>query len=623
MSEEKTEVSQGQKKGQKIGQVLLGVFMTIAVGSFVFSDVASYLGGGGNNKNILTVGRKTITSEDIKQEQEKMAERFKGLPPELIAMQNLEDKAKQSLIEKALLAEYGHKIGLRAPESNLANIIDSFAFFKDETTGKFSSTKYKDFLKRTNMSEKQFLELLSDDVVRDMIVQKILLDIPVSPAVTKIMERYEHETRKITYAVLKPSDIKNIAPLEDFADNLKKYYEEHKSEFSRPETRNIEYVAFTKDTLSQQLKPSLEDVKAYYKKHKEFYSTPEKRKLLQLTFETEDKAKEIFAKLEKKENFIPSVTDLGFELENIELGYLTKNDVPVELADDIFSVQEGEFTPVLKNDFGYAIYFSEKVKPAKIKTLEEVSNEINDILLKRAFTEFRDRKFDIIDDDIAGGATIQELSEKYKIPLIAYDDITANGKDYKSQKTIIKNPEMIKSFFDTNDQKSVISLDINDDGFIFGKVVKIDTTRPLTFEEAKPFLASHDRDRKTVKAIGEVYEKIKLLQKEKDSSVSSIAMKIGAGEVQEKTFGRNVQEVDISPELTEKLFEANEGDLLISKYTPNQLDTIVIASLKEIIHKKPTEVETTAIDSSLSDTFRFEIYKKIISELKKEFDIGA
>jgi len=209
MADDKEEIK--TKKSGKVGQVLLGVFMTIAVGSFLFSDVAQYLGQSADDSS-LTVGRKTITKSEISQEEEKLKERFKGLPPEFIAMQNLSQKAKETLIEKYLLSEYGHKIGLRTPKADLANIIDGFAFFKDET-GKFSQAKYKDFLKRTNMTEEYFLELLSDDIVRDMIVQKMLLEIPVSPAIANLTQNHEFEKRKISYSILRPADIKDIAPL--------------------------------------------------------------------------------------------------------------------------------------------------------------------------------------------------------------------------------------------------------------------------------------------------------------------------------------------------------------------------------------------------------------------------
>jgi peptidyl-prolyl cis-trans isomerase D len=598
-------------------KIALGVFMTVAVAGFLYQDINGYLGGG-SPTDIAVVGKKSVTRADFDAQKQKIMERFQGMPPELIALQNPSQKAVESLIEKYALSEYARHIDLLAPQQDIADIIDGFTFFKDESTGKFSSTKYKDFLRRMGMSEQQFLDSLSDDIVRDMLVQKIMVPVSVSSDMVKIMQSHEFEKRHISYAVFDAKNIDNITPLENNDAVLKAYYEKHKNSFSRPETRNISYIPFTRDTLKSVIAPSDTDIKSYYEKNKEFYSTPEKRNILQLSFDDIESANQAYDKLKSgkntKQEFIDSVQKLGFMLEDTELGLVTKDDFNAEISQDIFALDTGHYTKVLKNEFGYAIYYVESVKPQIIKKIADVSVEISDKLLQEKFIAFKDNNFDTIDEDFAGGATLSEIAEKYKLPVLSYDNMTGHGVDYNTNKNIISNTDLISAFFGFDENDSAAFIDLGNDEFAFGVTNKINPVRIMTYPEAKPLLIQHDKDQKINDATQKIAENIQKMIND-GASLSDIAKKYDLT-INTKDISRFENTAELSPDFVGILFDTAKDKIVTSDYAGYGTHQIMIARIDDIQVDKKSDDELRAVKDNLSDTVRYEIYRQMLNNMQ-------
>lgn len=161
-----------------------------------------------------------------------------------------------------------------------------------------------------------------------------------------------------------------------------------------------------------------EDIKAYYEKHIKEYGGKQKYHLRNIIMkvplfsdsekklETKVKMDEILEKLKAGESFealaakhseSPAASNGG------DLGEFEFDTLSPQLQKAIEKIKPGEFTPVLDTDQGYQIFFIEEILNTPVKTLEEMSPEIERIL----FNENIDNKYQAWIEDLRKQAVIK------------------------------------------------------------------------------------------------------------------------------------------------------------------------------------------------------------------------
>ncbi|WP_026895425.1 peptidylprolyl isomerase [Clostridiisalibacter paucivorans] len=122
-----------------------------------------------------------------------------------------------------------------------------------------------------------------------------------------------------------------------------------------------------------------DEVTEYYNEHREQFTAPESVKASHILVSDEDKAKEIVKELNegmsfkegaKKYSTCPSKEKGG------DLGYFSKGRMVPEFENAAFDMNVGDVSEPVKTQFGFHIIKVEDKKPAAIKTLGEVRDQI-------------------------------------------------------------------------------------------------------------------------------------------------------------------------------------------------------------------------------------------------------
>lgn len=193
-------------------------------------------------------------------------------------------------------------------------------------------------------------------------------------------------------------------------DDMKKYYEEHKSEFERPEQVALSAIELTtagkKDVEVADLKKKAESI-------------------LQRIKDGED-----FAVLAKKFSDGSTAQDGGY------LGQYKRGELSKELEDKVFGMNRNQLTDVIETKQGFLILKVMERYEAGIQPYEKVENEINEKLysermepaLREYLKTLREQSYVVIKpgyQDAAGGGNseIQEVS--------AAPEVTKSKKPHK------------------------------------------------------------------------------------------------------------------------------------------------------------------------------------------------
>ena len=130
----------------------------------------------------------------------------------------------------------------------------------------------------------------------------------------------------------------------------------------------------------------------------------------------------------------------GLEPEDTALGVLTIEDLPLppETAEAVFAAAEGQYPDPQQSDFGWHVYRINEVIPGETTSLEEAREELRrELALRRA----ADSLFELanrLEDELAGGATLEEGASRLdlnagNIPRIDADGRAPDGADVETR----------------------------------------------------------------------------------------------------------------------------------------------------------------------------------------------
>lgn len=145
------------------------------------------------------------------------------------------------------------------------------------------------------------------------------------------------------------------------------------------EIRKKLIIKKTVDTvIGAKVVPTDEEARKYYEAHQTEFEFPEKVRARMIVLSTEDDAQKIkksltaesFAQVAKKSSLSPEREKGG------DLGYFSRDEMPKEFVDVVFSLNIGQISQVLKTPYGFHIFLVEAKKKAGKFKFHEVSEKI-------------------------------------------------------------------------------------------------------------------------------------------------------------------------------------------------------------------------------------------------------
>jgi peptidyl-prolyl cis-trans isomerase SurA len=233
------------------------------------------------------------------------------------------------------------------------------------------------------------------DLLRDLIDQSLLvqrakdMDISVETELVKRLDQIRQQNNLPSMEALQKAVDSAGIPWEDYkrvirdklltqevihrevgqrisidSASIKKYYEDHKSEFNRPEQ------VFLSEILVSTEQKSPDEIPALEKKAGEYLARLKKG--------------EDFAELARRYSDGPTAKD-GGDLGAYQLGQLSK-----PLEDVVFKMNRGDLTDVIRTKAGFEIFRVNEHFQSGLQPLEKVTNEIaNKLFMERMEPELR------------------------------------------------------------------------------------------------------------------------------------------------------------------------------------------------------------------------------------------
>jgi peptidyl-prolyl cis-trans isomerase D len=304
---------------------------------------------------VAKVGSENITYSDLDKVYQPQLDRLYntlGEAPSSDQIASLKKHALDSLIENSIMSQTAKKLGISVSDEELAASLQRLSYFKDDN-GKFSKDKYLQVLQANQITPSDFeaserSELLYEKV-RSSLADSV---INTSDELADYKNLLNREI-KVQYLSLNPKDYENTLVTNE--DDLKDFYENHKTDFDHPERMRVRHILLAAQGSSNPL------------------DTDKSEKTLEDYRNQILSGKATFASLAEKYS-----QDNGTKKQGGDLGWVTRGEMVKEFEDAVFSAKKGEITKPFKTQYGYHIAQILDVEKEYKSTFTEVRSKVLD-----------------------------------------------------------------------------------------------------------------------------------------------------------------------------------------------------------------------------------------------------
>ncbi len=275
----------------------------------------------------------------------------------------------------------------------------------------------------------EFKRSIAKQLIMNELMQRIRDGIGVTEEEVRSHWMMENEKVEAEYILIKRENYQKEAKVTQ--EGIKDYYTTHTEEFRVPERVKINYVGVAPEDFEDGVKIPSSTIEDYYQDNLTQYQIPERRKASHILIEfssdapdqekekAREKIEEIQSKLRGGADFATLAHEDSQDSTSAEnggdLGFFSYQQMVPSFSAAVFNLSEpGEVTEIIESPFGYHLAKLTDIEPTHTRTFEEVSEQIEVILVKEKADALVQEEAQSIKSELEEGRTsFQKYGEKH------------------------------------------------------------------------------------------------------------------------------------------------------------------------------------------------------------------
>jgi peptidyl-prolyl cis-trans isomerase D len=610
----------------RAGSIIVKVLFGLLIISFGFWGIytrSDYYSGHSPDTVIAAVGDRNIRAEDLQRALEPALERLRAqfgtsIDPRQVKQLGILDTLLGQLIDRSLIDQEAARLGLEVSDEGIRSAIYANPAFRGPD-GKFDRQLFAQVLAMNRLSEDQLVARLRHDIPRSDLVQAITAGISMPRPVVDTLYRYRNEKRLADIVAFPAASVTNIG--EPSETDLGKFYDSHPDLFRAPEYRGFTIASLSPGDLEQPGEIAEDELRKEYEQRKDEYETPDRREIQQILAPSEEKAKEAETALAAGRDWKDVATTIaGQDPETIDLGPLSRQEIPHELGDVAFELALNQPSQPIKSPLGWHILRVVKIEPATTQSFDQVKPQIAAELKRQKAADRLDKIGNQADDALAGGTALADVAAKFQLKTASVAASDEGGRDAEGKAVTlpVAADEVLKAVFATTQGDTSRIMDMKDGSIFAIHVDKITPpqVRPLTEVKGQAvaaWQAEQKREAATKQAealAGAVNPGLPLAKAAGDKRLTLLS---AAPLSRSAAPGQTV-----SPALVAKLFAAKPGDVV----TASDDTGAYTAQLKEIQSPESVpDTEAAGLSDQLAGEAKIGIAGEFTEALRHRFPV--
>ena len=464
------------------------IILALSFGAFGINDVFT----GGSRSAVATVGDVDVPTVlfDRQFQRALQRERERSGRPDLTRDEahraGLTSQVLNLLVREYLLDAEASKLGLRAADASVRQELESAPAFSNEQ-GAFDPELYDLVLERNNMTRTEYEDLIRVDLLRSQLLNTVGADRKPPESLIEAVHRYRAQERSAQLALVPARGMTGLPEPDEAA--LTAYYEANTGAFMAPERRTAVIVQLTAEAMVSEIELSDEDVYAEYEARLDEFDLPEQRAVVQINAQDEALIREGAQRLAEGELFDMVADDLEKRGASVLPMPDFRADGPLRsVSEAVFRLAEGSVSDPLQTPFGWHLFKVDKVVPARRQSFEEVKKALHDEMALDLAGAGLFRLSTVLEDELGGGASLEQGAAVVGIEPIVLVDVTRNGLDRSGGlvlSDLSERDDIIALLFQTGEGRESHLTELNDGSFVILRVDDVAESAPRPLEEVR------------------------------------------------------------------------------------------------------------------------------------------
>jgi len=465
------------------------ILIGLLIASFAIWGISGSILFGGTS-NVVQVGSTTITAQQFRNVYENQLnvlsqQAGRRLTRQEADIYGLRNNVIALVTTGAVLDENAKNMGLGVSQDELAKSIANDPGLRD-FSGKVDPEAIKRTLRNRGVSQDEFEQQRRRQAVRNQLQAGISDSIDMPDVMKTAISTFRNEKRIFDYAAIGAEVLEK--KLEPTKENISEYYEANKTNYMAPEYRKLTILTLRASDIVKPQEVTEDELRAEYDTRATGLQSPETRRVEQLVLKDKTEAESVSKKLSEGASFDDVLKELGKTVADIDLGVVTKNELPdAKVSEVAFSAELNKPTDVVEGLFGPVIVRVSEINEGKTTAFDEIKDQLrNEVALRKAGDEVFNT-FDAVEDERAAGSNLVDSAKAVDLKTRVVTNIDAQGRDENGNAItdIPVLPQLLQVAFDTQPGDDTRELPVGDDGFLWYEVEDITPTRQKELAEVE------------------------------------------------------------------------------------------------------------------------------------------
>jgi len=406
------------------------VVMVIVVGMALFGvdQVVNQIQNG-LGANIAQAGARGFDPSDLDRRVESVLRNMNATSEAPVtkteALENgMIDQIVQSETARITVLGYGGSLGLVPSTDAVLEQTKSIEAFQNPLTGELDETLLRQRLQQLGFTLNEFEDQIGDDLTIQSMQDAATSAISAPKVLADVQILYFGETRNVSWFFF--GALKDAPAIDPTPEEVKAYYDEHLEQLKQPERRAIDLLRMSAEDFIGEIEVTDQEIATIYEATKsERFADPDQRTYAELLFDSRDAAREAFGLLAGGGD--PNSVR-GAVSNTLKTSRALEVSDP-SLRDAMFGAgkQSGAMFGPREVNGKWMVARLISVQPGPVKPLEEVAGIIHDELAgERAQIVFSE-KMDRLDEVLAAGYDLEQISAELKVPVLSFAPVGAEG----------------------------------------------------------------------------------------------------------------------------------------------------------------------------------------------------
>jgi peptidyl-prolyl cis-trans isomerase D len=602
------------RRGSK-SWLVYGLFGILIV-AFAAWGIGDIFANRGLSRPVLEVGELTYTQQEFDRDLRRRMQQFRqqGLDIDVQQFAALGgvDQILSQQTSQMLLRHYAERLDLAIPQPVAIADIQSNPAFRN-ALGQFDRNQFLSVLSQNGLSEAGYVEIRRDEMRMQQLTGPTFGSLTTPSVLNDRIYAHLNETRTAEFLVIPDASMTQVK--EPDQATLEKFYKDNIARYQRPEYRAFTMLHLKPDDFAKDIVVPEDQLRSEFEARKAEFETPERRAVEQVVVQEQAKADTIVSAVKAGKSFADAVKEVAGGAP-VDLGEVTRDALPAEIAEQAFALPADGVSAPLPSAFGLHVVHVKSITPGVVKTFDEVKDQLRREL---ALAQAGDAMVSVVnqlDDNLAGGATVEEAAQQLQLTVQKFEGVDAEGKDSAGKDANVI-PEILQLARSTEDGESSLVTTLSDGSYAVVQVTGVTPAeaKPLTevAEQVKQdWLTQARRDAADAKAK-------EIAGKAKSGDLAALGKELGLELKVSQPFTRTGGDAAIEPSLARALFGLKLGEAA----TGRTADGAIVARVSAIIPAKPDENkdQVAELSKQLSDAMRSDIYAEFLVALGQDVKV--